>query len=120
PRRPAPHPGGGGAVSDHDPIEPDVLVQTALRLLPVPDHEPDFWTRLEEALDAEAVPVSRNVEEGSAALEEKPGHPGPGGPGPDAAGAPRTDEVPVVELVPAPVPGVVPAAMRRPSNLVLS
>ncbi|MGV3759939.1 MAG: hypothetical protein ACO1PW_10435 [Actinomycetota bacterium] len=113
--------------TDHEPIEPDVLVQTALRLLPVPDHEPDFWARLEAALDAEPAPSiagrQAKVEEGQAASGEKPGHPRPGGPdadGPDAAGRGASRPMEVIELVPGPVPGVVPVAMRRTSNLVLS
>jgi hypothetical protein len=111
-------------VTDHDPIEPDPLVETALRLLPVPDHEPDFWARVEEALDA--APPKR-----SATAEKRPaasGGPGAAGKGAltaaaaaaVSAGRPRTAALPALELVPGPVPGVVPAAMRRPSNVVLS
>lgn|GEM_PF-3462066 len=113
-------------MTEHDPIEPDVLVETALRLLPVPDHDADFWARLEQALDAEPSKPgagSTTDEEGRVASGE-PGRTSPGGPdaagGGAGAGRPRTDEVPVVELRPTPVPGVVPAAMRRPSNIVLS
>lgn len=102
-------------MNDHEAPEPDVLVQTALRLLPVPEHEPDFWSRLDVALDAEPP-------KGGAGSTEDGVDAARGGALVAAAGAtgPRTDEVPVVELVPTPVPGVVPAAMRRPSNVVLS
>lgn len=91
-------------MTDDEPIEPDVLIQTALRLLPVPDHEPDFWARLEQALDAEP---RRSIAHTSSGDEQG-----------SATGT--TDVVPVVEVVPSPVAGVVPAAMRRRSNLVLS
>ena len=30
-------------MSDRDAPAPDRVVETALRLLPVPDHEPGFW-----------------------------------------------------------------------------
>ena len=92
-------------MSDERP-EPDVVVETALRLLPVPDHEPSFWTRLEAALDAEPDPRAARTR--AAVLRATDDE------GPDAA------RVPVVELAPTPVPGVVPSAMRRRSNLVLS
>jgi hypothetical protein len=103
--------------------DPDVVVETALRLLPVPDHEPGFWTRLEAALDAEPAPSRAEHEEGSAGSGGEPGRTSPGGPGPDGPdAAPRVAAAPVrvVELAPTPVPGVVPAAMRRRSNVVLS
>lgn len=104
--------------------EPDVVVETALRLLPVPDHEPGFWARLGTALDVEpdrsaartsATALRSPGEEGRSGPGEEPGRARPVGPGdPDAAPAP------VVQLQPTPVVGVVPPAMHRRSNVVLS
>lgn len=34
-----------------DPIEPDHVIETALRLLPIPAHGPTFWDDLDRALD---------------------------------------------------------------------
>lgn len=86
-----------------DPILPDPVVQTALQLLPVPDHGPDFWTRLDASLAVDgAAPVT-------ALADRRPGR----------VGTARAT-VPLVELERAPATGVVPAAMRRPSNVVLS
>lgn len=42
---------------DDPQVEPDVLVRTALQLLPVPDHGPDFWVDLERRLAGEASPA---------------------------------------------------------------
>ena len=64
PCRPAPDPGGGGAMTRDgrrvgDPeVDPDAIVRTALQLLPIPPHDDDFWTRLEATLDAEPPHVS--------------------------------------------------------------
>ena len=46
------------ARDDGASIEPDAVVRTALRLLPVPAHDDDFWRRLEVALDAEPPHVA--------------------------------------------------------------
>ena len=107
----------------HERPDPDVVVETALRLLPVPDHEPAFWARLEAALDAEPTPRAARplvgapaTEAGAPGAEGEPRRASRGPVGPAAAPA----SVPVVELAPTPVPGMVPAAMRRRSNLVLS
>lgn len=82
-------------------IEPDAVVQTALRLLPIPDHEAGFWTRLAEALDDEPTPGERT-------RGAEVGHLGPG------------DDAGVVDLVPTHHLGVVPPALRRRSNVVIS
>ena len=90
---------------DDPAVEPDVVVRTALQLLPIPAHDDAFWQQLEAALDAElphaapAEPV-RRVLVSDAGLPEA---------GPTAH---------VLELDPA--LAVVPATFRRTSNAVLA
>lgn len=43
-------------MTDDDGIPDDSVVATALRLLPVPDHGPDFWSQLEAVVQAEPDP----------------------------------------------------------------
>ncbi|HEX4867664.1 MAG TPA: hypothetical protein VFV32_08540 [Acidimicrobiales bacterium] len=91
-------------------VEPDLVVRTALQLLPVPDHGPDFWYRVATDLDVEeALRLTADA--------DAPAVPA----APVRARSPRRaapPTVPLVELVPA--PGAVPPTMRRRSNLVLS
>lgn len=84
-------------------VPPDVLVGTALQLLPVPAHADDFWTRLEHSLDAEGAP------DGSASPR-----------GPVLVAADRTI-APTSAVVPEhdPTLALVPPALRRPSNALL-
>ncbi len=85
------------------PVEPDVVVRTALQLLPVPSHDDAFWERLEASLDAEVhLP-----------LPMEPRH-GLHRPEPAAA-----DAGPLVELHRDTALAVVPPAFRRVSNAVL-
>lgn len=93
-------------MSDRDAPAPDRVVETALRLLPVPDHEPGFWERLDARLAAEPAPTAAAPTRAAAPVEA-------GAAGSDAA------PVPVVPLEPADL-SVIPSAMRRPSNVVLS
>lgn len=93
------------------PVEEDPFVRTALQLLPVPDHDDDFWARLGSALDAE--PTSSRP-----ALTAVAGEPAPTEPAlVPAPGAPAPP-VRVVELD-RPL-GLVPPGVRRRSNVVLS
>ena len=87
-------------MTSDDPVQPDPIVRTALQLLPIPPHEPSFWSDLETALDAEAPPTVASA--------------APPGPGATIA-APAAA---VVELVPD--RALVPAGVRRRSNVVLS
>lgn len=53
-------------MSDGAPVGPDPIVQTALQLLPVPDHGPAFWDELDAQLELEAPlhrepPLERRV-----------------------------------------------------------
>jgi hypothetical protein len=90
-----------------EPLPSDPVVRTALQLLPVPDHQAGFWSQVTAALEREApAAVSALADH----RRDRPLSPA------DATRA----TVPLVELQPAPVAGVVPAAMRRPSNIVLS
>ena len=93
-------------------VPADPVVRTALQLLPVPDHDDAFWARLDATLAQEPAPgVARReplraVAPGRAA---------------DRAGTSRQPTtVPLVELEARPAHGVVPPAMRRRSNVVLS
>lgn len=86
-----------------DDVHPDPIVRAALQLLPVPPHEPTFWADLEVALDADAAP---------AAVTDRP-------PRPLVATADAATPTPeVVELVAD--RALVPAGVRRRSNVVLS
>lgn len=98
-------------MSDTEGPGPDRVVETALRLLPVPDHGPDFWSRVEASLSAEPDRSRR-----AAAADPTVAAPPPTNEEPARE---ETGQVPAVVLEPVPL-GVVPAAMRRPSNLVLS
>lgn len=90
-------------MSDHDAPMRDRVVETALRLLPIPDHQPGFWDRLDARL-AEEAPTRTAPPPAAPAVEEP--------------ADPDTAAVPIVALEPE--LRVIPAAMRRPSNLVLS
>lgn len=89
---------------ENEIVGPDPIVSTALKLLPVPEHEDGFWSRFGSALDAE--PEHR----GHASGQDRP----EGGPGPSTA------EVPVLELVSTDHLALVPRAVRRRSNVALS
>mgnify|MGYP000144332441 CR=1 FL=1 len=99
-------------MSDDAPVEPDPIVQTALQLLPVPDHGPTFWAQLEAQLRREGPEVV-TVEPALAA--------GP----PLAAAAPAPPAARTRQRSsrarPAPVPttGLIPRGLRRRSNLLL-
>jgi hypothetical protein len=83
---------------------PDVVVETALRLLPVPDHGPAFWADLDARLAVEPAP---HVVEPALA-------PGP------PADHPHTFGDRLVELVPDTALALLPPALRQRSNVVLS
>jgi hypothetical protein len=86
----------GSDMTGPDVSEPgdDPLVRTALRHLPVPDHGPEFWERLEASL----------------------------APTPEAAPDPEPEPEPEPEPAPqlVPVPSVVPSGMRRASTALLA
>jgi hypothetical protein len=90
-------------VSDDTRPGPDPVVETALRLLPVPDHGPEFWERLDAQLRVEPAPLAV---EPALATGPPAGHHGLG------------DRL--VELVPDAALGLLPPALRRRSNVVLS
>lgn len=99
-------------MTDDAPVPPDPIVQTALQLLPVPDHGPAFWAELEAQLDLEVLAAS-HVEPALAA-------------GPPVAEAPRPTRAPrrrpaaaSVRPQPGPAP-VLPPALRRRSNVLLA
>ena len=96
--------GGGRHEAD---IAPDVVVGTALKLLPIPAHDDEFWTHLEAALDAEA-PLEMPVEPHRVLIAEA-AHDG----GDRSARAP-------VDLDDDSALALVPSAFRRPSNIVLA
>ena len=89
-------------------IEPDVVVRTALELLPIPPHDDEFWRQLEAALDAEpphvapVEPAHHLLVTGSAPSSEE------------------SDLDPAHVLEPDSSLAVVPAAFRRTSNAVLA
>lgn len=93
-------------MTDQHDIAPDPFVQTALQLLPVPDHRPEFWAELDRRLDAEPDAPSRMTPRdgrrllvaASAGAELKP---------------PR-HQVPDTSLA------LLPAALRRRSNGLLA
>lgn len=93
----------------------DQVVRTALQLLPVPDHTPQFWTTLDAALDAEPVPSALEpalaVGPPVAAVRALDAEPAP--PVPD-------EPPPLVDLARDPALTVLPPALRSRSNLVLS
>ena len=87
--------------ADDETVQPDQIVSTALRLLPVPPHGEHFWLDLDEALEAAAGD-----------RQEVPAAAGSPGHGAVAAA------FPVVELQPDPALALVPPALRRRSNAV--
>jgi len=90
-------------VSEPTPLEPDQVIQTALRLLPVPPHGETFWEDLGRALDG-SLGVATSA--APAVL----------------VSADRTDErrVPVPpEVVDDDALALVPAALRRRSNALV-
>lgn len=94
---------------DDAPIEPDPIVQTALQLLPVPDHGPSFWTRLEAELARER-PSEPPVEPALAAGPRRGAPTAPAG----------SHAVPSLgRPAPAAPTSLVPPALRRRSNVVL-
>lgn len=110
------------------PDRSDTLVQTALRLLPVPEHAPGFWEDLDAALAAEP---RRQAPEPSLAVG--PGRTAAGSVGSTAGvltGPPRpqrlvaspTDPAPTAAAragEPDPTRRLVPPSLRRRSNVVL-
>ncbi|MGH9084133.1 MAG: hypothetical protein ACRDYW_01655 [Acidimicrobiales bacterium] len=82
----------------------DVVIETALRLLPVPDHGPAFWAELDARFAAEPAP---HVVEPALATGPPADHPHRFG-----------DRL--VELVPDTALALLPPALRRRSNVVLS
>ncbi len=109
-------------------IQPDPLVRTALRLLPVPAHNPGFWAELDALLALEPTP--QNVEPALAA--------GPRVAAGSPADVPRrtadrlvadavmvvdipveVDEVVAPSVRDDPMRRLVPASLRRRSNVVL-
>jgi hypothetical protein len=92
----------------HDGGEPDPFVRTALELLPVPDHREGFWSELEVLLDAE--PTRR---------PDQPRSTRPGD-GRRPAAAVERRPAPVLELAPEGSAVLVPATLRRRSNVVLT
>jgi len=108
-------------VSDEAPIGPDPIVQTALQLLPVPDHGPAFWAQLEAQLEHEApiapvgAPAAADVEPALAA--------GPPlvAPVPRAAHPRRSarSRSTAARRPSAATTSLLPPAVRRRSNLVL-
>ena len=110
-----------GAVADPS----DTLVETALRLLPVPEHAPGFWEDLDAALAAEP---RRQVHEPSLAVG--PGHPAARPPVNPSAAPPRQQRLVAAPLGHAslaarrptgtdPTRQLVPPSLRRRSNAVL-
>jgi len=88
-------------------VPPDGIVRTALRLLPVPSHADDFWTRLDHTLDAQSVPPQPNADVPARSVFV------------GQAAAPLSVATPVLELEPDPTMALVPSALRRPSNALL-
>ncbi len=92
-------------MTDQPDVAPDPFVQTALQLLPVPDHQPDFWAQLGELLDAES--------EVSARVAPRDGRRVLVAASAGAALGPPSHGLPDTGLA------LVPPALRRRSNLVL-
>lgn len=84
-----------------DTIPPDPVVRTAIKLLPVPEHATSFWVDLHARLDGEP-------QRGGVAVAERPVTALPGG-DPRLGG-----DHDLIQL------GLVPPALRRRSNAVLS
>jgi hypothetical protein len=96
---------------DGDHVDPDPFVRTALQLLPVPPHREGFWETLRTALDAEPNVVATAMSPVDAAGDAPPVDT----PGDVPAGSRH-----VIELQPTRHAGLVPPAVRRRSNVVLS
>jgi hypothetical protein len=91
-------------MTGHREVPADPVVRTALQLLPVPDHEAGFWDRLSEAVDSEPQAAVATFTPATQSRRDQP----------------LRATAPVVELAPATNLGVVPPALRRGSNLILS
>ena len=99
--------GSTGGEGQEPAIAPDVVVGTALQLLPIPAHDDGFWTRLEAALDTEApleMPVEPHRVLVAKALDDE---------------VDRSPAAPV-DLDVDSSRALVPPAFRRPSNVVLA
>jgi len=103
-------------MSDDARVEPDPIVQTALQLLPVPDHGPAFWAQLEAQLEVqlgreppEVVPVEPALAAGPPLSATVP-----------AAAATRPDRSSRPRPAPVPTTRLVPPTLRRRSNLLLA
>ncbi len=88
-------------------VPPDGIVHTALRLLPVPSHADDFWTRLERTLDAQGDAPQPGTDAPARSIFVGP------------AAAPLSIATPVLELEHDPTMALVPSALRRSSNALL-
>jgi hypothetical protein len=97
---------GASGPAGEPAVELDPVVRTALKLLPIPDHDDDFWLRLEAALDAEAPHVPAPLER----VRRVPVS--------DAAWA--IDDAPVRALELDSALAIVPPAFRRRSNALLA
>lgn len=119
----------GAAVTGDDRIEPDLIVRTALALLPVPEHEPGFWAGLDALLAVEPAP---HAAEPALAVGPPLTAPRPiaasaasgAAPGVVASLAQVDAERPAIgDRRQAPLParqlGVLPPALRRRSNAAL-
>lgn len=96
-------------------VQPDPVVRTALQLLPVPEHHEHFWTELEARLDAVPLAGARSEPTRVAPQPRRGAEPAPV-PRPLATPAPSR----ALDRGPDPSLAVVPPALRRRSNLVLS
>jgi hypothetical protein len=98
-------------MSHDDPdVPPDQFVRTALQLLPIPEHGADFWSDVDAVLATEPVPAPRPLKRDTRrTLVADPA---------TAAGTAAPGRV--LELVPDHSTALVPPALRRTSNLVLS
>jgi hypothetical protein len=75
---------------DRDPDGDDGVVRTALGLLPIPAHGPDFWGRLDAAIEAIEAPDAPTIAEPAAALPDVPEEPEDAAPDPARAFVPRS------------------------------
>jgi hypothetical protein len=100
--------GDGTPGSEGSEVEPDAIVSTMLRKLPVPEHRPGFWEHLEAQLDTTpGLPVRPLVAPAPVRVRS----------------APPVQHAPVshapVSQAPVPQP-LLPAGIRRGSNVALS
>lgn len=102
-------------MSDDAPVEPDPIVQTALQLLPVPDHGPTFWAQLEAQLRREGPEVA-SVEP---ALAAGPPLAATVAARPASATRPDRSSRPRPTPVPTTTTRLVPPGLRRRSNVLL-